>query len=166
MVRGNLLAEGAGAGRGAAAAQTARARRTQVEGWGQGMGGAHVEHAVHVRDAGRVEAQRLVEVRRALPSRKEGMRCGGPHATEGAWKLARGAAATQAARRRARLGGLRQGMGGAHVEHAVHARDAGRVEVHPPVERPRALSSRKEGMRCVGAKTVGLIPEARCRNGW
>ena len=72
MVRGKLLAEGAGAGRGPAAAQTARARRTQVEGWGQGVRRAHEEHAVHVRDAGRVEAQRLVEVRRALPSRKEG----------------------------------------------------------------------------------------------
>eukprot|EP00964_Phaeocystis_antarctica_P009640 scaffold5248_cov49-Phaeocystis_antarctica.AAC.3 len=40
------------------------------------MRGAHVEHAVHVRDAGRVEAQRLVERRRVLPSRKEGVRCG------------------------------------------------------------------------------------------
>ena len=36
------------------------------------MRGAHVEHAVHVRDAGRVEAERLVELRRVLPSRKEG----------------------------------------------------------------------------------------------
>eukprot|EP00964_Phaeocystis_antarctica_P030331 scaffold17120_cov41-Phaeocystis_antarctica.AAC.4 len=36
------------------------------------MRGAHVEHAAHVRDAGRVEAQRLVERRRDLPSRKEG----------------------------------------------------------------------------------------------
>ena len=34
---------------------------------------AHVEHAVHGCDAGRVEAQRLVERRRALPSRKGGM---------------------------------------------------------------------------------------------
>eukprot|EP00964_Phaeocystis_antarctica_P072477 scaffold44333_cov59-Phaeocystis_antarctica.AAC.5 len=39
---------------------------------------AHEEHAVHVHDAGRVEAQRLVELRRVLPGRKEGiiMRCG------------------------------------------------------------------------------------------
>ena len=37
---------------------------------------AHGEHAIHVRDAGGVEAQRLVERRRALPSRKEGMRSG------------------------------------------------------------------------------------------
>eukprot|EP00964_Phaeocystis_antarctica_P038779 scaffold22176_cov50-Phaeocystis_antarctica.AAC.4 len=40
------------------------------------MRGAHPEHPEHVRDAGRVEAQRLVERRRVLPSRKEGVRCG------------------------------------------------------------------------------------------
>ena len=37
---------------------------------------AHVEHLAHVRDAGRVEAERLVERPCALPSRKEGVRCG------------------------------------------------------------------------------------------
>ena len=36
------------------------------------MRGAHGEHAEDVRDAGRVEAERLVERRRLLPSRKEG----------------------------------------------------------------------------------------------
>eukprot|EP00964_Phaeocystis_antarctica_P013181 scaffold7220_cov45-Phaeocystis_antarctica.AAC.2 len=49
------------------------------------MRGAHVEHVAHVRDAGRVEAQRLVERRRFLPSRKAGVRCGarcGPGAGE------------------------------------------------------------------------------------
>ena len=40
------------------------------------MRGAHPEHVAHVRDAGRVEAQRLVERLRGLPSRKEGARCG------------------------------------------------------------------------------------------
>eukprot|EP00964_Phaeocystis_antarctica_P163523 scaffold139844_cov57-Phaeocystis_antarctica.AAC.1 len=34
--------------------------------------GTHVKHAAHVCDAGRVEAQRLVELRRALPSRRDG----------------------------------------------------------------------------------------------
>ena len=34
-------------------------------------GGAHDEHEAHGLDAGRVEAQRLVERRRLLPSRKE-----------------------------------------------------------------------------------------------
>ena len=44
---------------------------------GQGTRGAHVEHVAHGCDAGRVEAQRLVELRRALPSRREGMRDAG-----------------------------------------------------------------------------------------
>ena len=35
---------------------------------GKGTRGAHVEHLVHGRDLGRVEAERLVERRRALPS--------------------------------------------------------------------------------------------------
>ena len=44
---------------------------------GQGTRGAHEEHGVHVCDLGRVEAHRLVETPRLLPSRKEGARCGG-----------------------------------------------------------------------------------------
>jgi len=43
---------------------------------GQGTRGAHLEHADHGRDAGRVEAERLVERKRELPSRKAGMRPG------------------------------------------------------------------------------------------
>ena len=35
---------------------------------GRGTRGAHIEHAAHVCDAGGVEAQRLVERRRVLPS--------------------------------------------------------------------------------------------------
>ena len=41
-------------------------------GAGQGTRGAHREHAVHGRDLGRVEAERLVELVRVLPSRKAG----------------------------------------------------------------------------------------------
>ena len=33
--------------------------------WGQE--GAYVEHAAHFRDAGRIEAERLVELKRGLP---------------------------------------------------------------------------------------------------
>ena len=40
---------------------------------GQGTRGAHGEHALHVSNAGRVEAERLVERQRGLPSRKAGM---------------------------------------------------------------------------------------------
>jgi len=50
---------------------------------GQGTRGAHVEHVGHGRDAGGVEAQRLVEGRRALSSRREGMRCGGERCEPG-----------------------------------------------------------------------------------
>ena len=39
----------------------------------RGTGGAHIKHGLHGGDAGRVEAQRLVERRRPLPSRKEGI---------------------------------------------------------------------------------------------
>ena len=57
-------------------------RHAREKGPTQGLGakgtrGAHAEHGAHVRDAGGVKAQRLVEGRRALPSRGEGMRCGG-----------------------------------------------------------------------------------------
>ena len=42
-----------------------------TQGWGgQGTRGAHGEHSGHGRDLGRVEAERLVERRRGLPSRK------------------------------------------------------------------------------------------------
>eukprot|EP00964_Phaeocystis_antarctica_P156659 scaffold126464_cov39-Phaeocystis_antarctica.AAC.3 len=40
------------------------------------MRGAHLEHAAHGCDVGRVEVKRLVERRRPLPSQKQGVRCG------------------------------------------------------------------------------------------
>jgi hypothetical protein len=49
-----------------------------------GTRAAHIEHVAHGRDAGGVEAQRLVEGRRFLPSRREGMRCGGERCEPGA----------------------------------------------------------------------------------
>ena len=55
------------------AACTGRAR---LKAWGQGTRGAHLEHVGHIRDLGRVEAERLVERRRGLPSQKAGMQCG------------------------------------------------------------------------------------------
>eukprot|EP00964_Phaeocystis_antarctica_P071405 scaffold43566_cov29-Phaeocystis_antarctica.AAC.1 len=69
-------AEGVGAVA-AQAAQAARMGRAQLEGWeGPGTRGAHEKHVPHTRDVGRVEAQRLIEHHRLLPSRKEGIRCG------------------------------------------------------------------------------------------
>ena len=121
------------------------------------MRGAHVEHAVHVRDAGRVEAQRLVERRRGLPSRKEGMRCG---ARCGAGL--RGRQGVGRGRRKQRAEGRgsvqnlgRQGRRGAHPEHVEHVRDAGRVEAQRLVESRGALPSRKEGMRRGARRRAG-----------
>eukprot|EP00964_Phaeocystis_antarctica_P125691 scaffold89365_cov60-Phaeocystis_antarctica.AAC.1 len=45
--------------------------RPNCGGCGRGTRGAHVKHGVHGRDTGRVEAQRLVERRRVLPSAKK-----------------------------------------------------------------------------------------------
>eukprot|EP00964_Phaeocystis_antarctica_P031534 scaffold17835_cov58-Phaeocystis_antarctica.AAC.5 len=50
--------------------------RTRLKTGEQVTRGAHAEHGAHVRDVGRVEAQRLVERPRALSSRKEGMHAG------------------------------------------------------------------------------------------
>eukprot|EP00964_Phaeocystis_antarctica_P118753 scaffold82504_cov48-Phaeocystis_antarctica.AAC.2 len=61
--------EGAGqqTGATASAVQAACRRGARVQIRGRARGGAHLEHAVHVYDAGGVEAQRLVERRRGLP---------------------------------------------------------------------------------------------------
>ena len=120
----------------------------------QGTRGAHVEHVVHECDAGRVEAQRLVERHRALPSRKGGIRCGARCGRRGGNGVGR-----RRRKRHARGGpdsrlGATQGTRGAHPEHVAHVRDAGRVEAQWLVERLRLLPSRKEGMRC-GARCAG-----------
>ena len=65
---------------GSGGASGAHGQSLTIKGWGaghaRGAQRAHVEHATHVRDAGRVEAQRLVELFRVLPSRKEGRKEG------------------------------------------------------------------------------------------
>ena len=114
----------------AAAAQAARSGKAQLKAvGGQGTRGAHVEHAVHVRDLGGVKAQRLIERFRDLPSRREGhmhMPCGARCGPGGgrAWAAAAQASSTGKARLKAVWG---QGTRGAHIEHAVHGRDLGRV---------------------------------------
>ena len=70
----------------------------------KGTRGAHIEHAEHGCDLGRVKAQRLVEDKCELPSRKEGMRCGGERCEPGsgrAWGVV--AAHKRRARGKARL---------------------------------------------------------------
>ena len=57
---------------------------------GQGTRGAHLEHDSHVRDLGRVEAERLVERRRVLPSPKAGMRRGKRYGSGGVRALGGG----------------------------------------------------------------------------
>ena len=59
-----------------AATQSACTGRARLKTGVQGTRGAHEEHLVHGRDLGRVEAERLVEGIRALPSRNAGMQCG------------------------------------------------------------------------------------------
>ena len=49
-----------------------RAGRTSWT-WARGTRETHPKHAVHARDTGRVEAQRLVERERALPSHARGL---------------------------------------------------------------------------------------------
>ena len=98
-------------------------------------GGTHVKHVAHIRDAGRVEAQRLVERRRILPSRKEGIRCG----ARCAGGEAGGRRAAHAACRRRLDCRVGRARGGAHGEHVVHVCDAGRVEAQRLVELPRIL---------------------------
>ena len=133
-------------GRGATAAQAACVGMARLKAMGgQGTRGAHGEHVTLVRDAGHVEVERLVERRRVLPSRKEGIRCGakcGP--ADG------------------RDG---QGTRGAHVEHVVHVCDAGRVEAQRLVERHRALPSRKgsigRGVTCGAGRREGVEKRLR-----
>ena len=64
---------GRSSGREAGVGERPRCKRCALQGrarlqtGGRARGGAHPEHAVHVRNAGGVEAQRLVERRRDLP---------------------------------------------------------------------------------------------------
>eukprot|EP00964_Phaeocystis_antarctica_P045215 scaffold26017_cov39-Phaeocystis_antarctica.AAC.2 len=130
------------------AARSVRGRaRLQIG--GRARGGAHREHDAHVRDAGGVEAQRLVERRRALP-RVERRAYGEGRGVRAGRREATGDRAASSVQSRARLQitGARHG-GGAHVEHAVHGRDFGGVEAQRLVERRRRLP--RVGRRAYGA---------------
>ena len=100
-------------------------------------GEAHVEHEAHVCDAGGVEAQRLVEIKRVLPSAARRAYDARRHAGREAG--GRGAATAHAACRRGPDWASRGGARGAHVEHAAHGCDAGGVEAQRLVERRRLL---------------------------
>ena len=142
-----------GADRGRYPGQEARGRgggggaRSMHEGtgWTLGTAEAHVKHLAHVRDAGHVEAQRLVERRRVLPSHNgahgrvtRGAR--GPRAWGG------GGGARSVHRRPGRT--MEQlHAPRAHPKHAAHGRGAGRVEVQRLVERRRGLPSHSRAHR-------------------
>ena len=103
--------------------------------WRSGKG-THLKHVFHAFDGGEVEAQRLVELLRALPSRKEGEVWAGRREGGG-----RGGGAS-GMKGRARLEVRDEGT---HRKHLFHACDAGRVEAQRLVELPRVLPSRKDG---------------------
>ena len=109
MMRGEARS-GRREGGAAAAAQVESRRRGRVQSLfkvgTQEIGGAHVEHAAHGCDAGRVEAQRLVESRGLLPSRKEGIPCGARCRTRGRRAVRRRRRMQRPGKARARLEGL------------------------------------------------------------
>ena len=112
----------------------------------QGTRGAHLKHVLHGCDAGGVEAQWLVESRRALPSREGSIRRG---ATCGAGRrqgVSGGGGASNVLGGPS-SGGRWQGTRGAHVKHAVHGCDAGGVEAQRLVKRRRVLPSREGSIR-------------------
>ena len=124
------------------------------------MRGANLKHAVHAHDPGRVEAQRLVERRRALQSRKGSIGRGATYGVGGCRGSGGGASSVQ---ERPRLWGLRVGRCGAHVEHGLHSRDAGRVEAQRLVERRRALPRKKKKHSQRGGVRAGRVSGRRKR---
>eukprot|EP00964_Phaeocystis_antarctica_P051223 scaffold29871_cov36-Phaeocystis_antarctica.AAC.2 len=68
-VEAQRLGEGAGGREGGGRPRRKQRawERARLQIWGRARGGAHAEHVAHVRDAGGVEAQRLVERRHVLP---------------------------------------------------------------------------------------------------
>ena len=76
----------------------------------QGTRGAHLKHVAHVRDAGRVEAQRLVEGVRVLPSQMQGIRSGARCGTGGGTG-----------------GGRAWGRGGGNGASGMHGEQMGRA---------------------------------------
>ena len=131
--------------------------KARLKAWGpRARAERHLEHAAHGRDAGGVQAQRLVEGRRELPSRREGMRCGGERCEPGGGR----ACGVVAAHKRQGMHGEKarlkawgpRARRGAHLEDVAHVSDAGGVKAQRLVEGRRALPSRREGMRCRGER--------------
>ena len=157
-------ATGGACGAGAAAAAAAQAAGSTAD-WGQGTGRAHPKHEAHIRDAGGVEAQRLVErqcvlprvERRACTLRREVCESAGAGRRATAVQAACGrgpgdgrgvgpAAAAQAAcaGRNLNCGGYAStGTRGAYIKQLLHTCDAGCVPAQWLVKRLRFLPRRK-----------------------
>ena len=120
-----------------------------------GRRGAHQKHVLHVSDAGGVEAQRLVERLRQLPSPKGGMLRGRQAGRETGGRYGGGLSDVQRGPTGERVAWA---GAGAHLKHAFHARDARRVEAQRLVKRLRVLPSAKGGRlrgRQAGQETGG-----------
>ena len=147
----------------------------------KGTRGAHDEHVAHVCDAGGVEAQRLVEGRRELPSRKEGgrgispcMRGDARAASRGCTGRDREARSVQARGHDYRLAG-RGARGAARLKHVFHVQDAGGVKAQGLVEGQRGLprvasrahgAERAAGREAGGGKRARLAHAAGRVEGW
>ena len=115
--------------------------RIQLEISGRARAEAHIEHFAHVRDAGSVETQRLVECRRMLPSgkvthKKDEMQ-------QVSKKIMGQCAGTSSVQERSQLEIGGRARAEAHIEHFAHVRDARSVETQRLVERIRSLPSGK-----------------------
>ena len=129
-VRGEL--RGPGGGR-AVCTQRAGERRETAD-WGLGAGAAHGKHVAHVRNAGRVPAQGLVEGARVLP--RVASRAHGAGRAARAARLARSG---QGRGLRLQRSGAKRAGSTAHAKHVDHVRDAGGVPAQGLVEGVRGL---------------------------
>eukprot|EP00964_Phaeocystis_antarctica_P013465 scaffold7370_cov57-Phaeocystis_antarctica.AAC.5 len=143
--------------------------RARLQIGGRARGGAHPEHAVHGCDAGRVEAQRLVERRRALPRVERRAYNVGRGAKYRERPEAAGDCGARGVQGRTRLQIGSRARGGAHPEHLVHVRDAGGVEAQRLVERRRGLQRVKRRAygvgRGAGYREAGGGGRPRCTRG-
>ena len=142
----------------ATAAAISVQERARLQVGGRARGRAHVEHLVYVCDAGRVEAQCLVERRCVLP-RVERRACdaGRDAAREAGGRGAAGDRGARGVQGRARLQIGSRARGGAHEEHVAHVRDAGGIEAQRLVERRRVLP-RVERKACGAGRDAGREP--------
>ena len=120
-----------------------------------------MEHPLHGRDLGRVEAERLVELVRALPSRRAGMRCGKRYGPGGVWALGGGKTIGMHGEEQdsCRLGGAGKARS-ARRRTCGPCRDLGRVEALAErlVERRCALPSRSLRSNVTGLFHIFFVP--------